>query len=143
MEIRDFLSGRHKLVIQTKAGSVVRGYLKSQSLARGKLYVTTLESQDIAVDVEKLKAIFFVRDFDGDKKYFEQKLLEEEPERKGLRVRIRFEDNETMEGVTDNSLELIQSPGFFFWPADAGANNALIYIVKSALVGFKIIGVKV
>lgn len=137
------LSGRHKLVLRLKSGKVVRGYMKSQSLAHGKLYVTTAEGQDVAADVEKLKGVFFVREFEGDKRYFEKKLFDSEPERKGLRVRIRFEDNETMEGVAENSLELLQSPGFFFWPADSGSNNLLVYVVKSALVGFKVLGIKV
>jgi len=142
MEVRDFLAGRHKLIVRLKSGKSLRGYLKSQSIPRGKLQVTTLEGQDITVDIEKLKGVFFVRDFQGNKSYFETKLLEEDPEREGLRVRVRFEDNETMEGVTENSLEVLQGPGFFFWPADPSANNLLIYVVKSSLIGFKIIGVK-
>ena len=65
-----------------------------------------------------------------------------DPERKGLRVRLRFEDNETLEGVVENSVDLLQAAGFFFWPADANANNELIFVVKSALLGFRVLGVK-
>jgi hypothetical protein len=142
-ELKDLLAGRHKLVARPKgAGSPLRGFLKSPGLVRGRLHLTTVEGQDLAVEVEKLKAVFFVRDFEGDRSYFESKLIETEPERKGLRVRCRFEDNETMEGVAENSLEFLQGAGFFFWPADPGANNRLIYVVKSALLGFKVLGVK-
>jgi len=142
MEVRDFLAGRHKLIARLKSGKSLKGYLKSQSIARGQLHLTTFEGQEITVDIEKLKAVFFVRDFQGNKSYFENKLLREDPERIGLRARVRFDDNETMEGVVENSLELLQGPGFFFWPADHSANNLLVYVVKSALLGFKVLGLK-
>jgi hypothetical protein len=47
-----------------------------------------------------------------------------------------------LEGVTENSLELLTDPGFFFWPGDVHSNNRLIYVLKSALIGFSILGVK-
>ncbi|MGH9389500.1 MAG: DUF6982 domain-containing protein, partial [Vicinamibacteria bacterium] len=60
----------------------------------------------------------------------------------GVRARLRFEDNEMLEGVTENSLELLVNPGFFFWPGDAQSNNRLIYVLKPALIGFSVLGVK-
>jgi hypothetical protein len=58
-----------------------------------------------------------------------------------LRARIRFEDNESLEGITENSLELLVNPGFFFWPGDPKSNNRLIYVVKTALIGFTVLDV--
>lgn len=143
MDIKNFLSGPRKIVVRTKQGEAFRGYVKSARwISRSSLRMTTPEDRELTLDFEQLKAIFFVREFEGDKSYFETKLLESDPEQKGLRVRLRFDDNETMEGVAENSLELLQAPGFFFWPADAGANNQLIYVIKSALLGFRVIGVK-
>jgi hypothetical protein len=142
MELRDFLGGRHKLVVRLKDGRVLRGNLSAATLTRGQLSMTTVAGEAFTVDVEKLKAVFFVRTYEGDKGYFENKLLESDPERHGLRVRVRFDDDETMEGVAENSIDLLQGPGFFLWPADGGANNQLIYVVKSALLGFKVIGIK-
>ena len=83
---------------------------------RGDLRMQNSEGRDLPLDLEQLKGIFFVRDYQGNKEYLEDKNLNGDPERKGLRVRIRFEDNETMEGVIENSLEILQENGFFFWP---------------------------
>ena len=47
-----------------------------------------------------------------------------------------------MEGVMENQLDLLQADGFFFWPADPAANNSLIFVVKAALLGFWVLGVK-
>jgi hypothetical protein len=116
--------------------------MDSRSLARGVLRMKNLEGRDLPLDLDQLKGIFFVRDYEGDKEYLENKVLTSDPERKGLRIRIRFEDNETMEGVVENSVELLQAAGFFFWPADPQANNELIFVVKSSLLGFRVIGIK-
>ena len=102
----------------------------------------SVEGGDLPLDLEQLKGIFFVRDYEGDRSYLETKSLTSDPERKGLRVRLRFEDNETLEGVVENSVDLLQAAGFFFWPADANANNELIFVVKSSLLGFRVLGVK-
>ena len=104
--------------------------------------MTTLEGQELPVDLGQLKGVFFVRDFKGNENYLESKILTSDPEQPGLRVRLRFEDNETMEGVVENGLDLLQAAGFFFWPADPDANNSLIFVVKGALLGFRVLGVK-
>ena len=104
--------------------------------------MTILEGEELPVDLSQLKGVFFVRDFKGNENYLETKILTTDPDEPGLRVRLRFEDNETMEGIVENGLDLIQASGFFFWPADPEANNSLIFVVSSALLGFRVIGVK-
>lgn len=141
--LKEFLASQPKIVVSTRNGERFRGFLeKGRSLPRGELHMKTPEGRDLPLDLEQLKGIFFVRDYEGDRAYLEDKALTADPERRGLRVRLRFEDNETMEGVVENSLDLLQSVGFFFWPADPDANNQLIFVVKSALLGFRVLGVK-
>ncbi len=141
--LKEFLSSRPKIVARSRNGERFKGYLlEGRSLPRGILRMRSIEGGDLPLDLEQLKGIFFVRDYDGDRSYLETKSLTTDPERKGLRVRLRFEDNETLEGVVENSVDLLQAAGFFFWPADVKANNELIFVVKSALLGFRILGVK-
>lgn len=143
MKLKEFLSNRPKVIARTKLGDRFKGYLQDgRALLRGDLRMQNPEGRDLPLDLEQLKGVFFVRKYEGNKEYLEDKTLSGDPERKGLRVRIRFEDNETMEGVVENSLEILQSGGFFFWPADPQANNELIYVVKSSLLGFRVLGVK-
>ncbi len=144
MTLKELLSGRPKIVARTKSGKCLKGYLRDGRvlITRGILRMTTVDSQELPVDLNQLKGVFFVRDFDGNKHRLENKILLSDPERPGIRVRLRFEDNETMEGVIENGLDLLQASGFFFWPADPEANNDLIFVMKSALLGFRVLGVK-
>lgn len=141
--LKELLSGRPAVIARSKQGQLIPGYLdKGRLLLRGILKMTDPGGESLPVDLHKLKGVFFVRDFAGDRDYLEEKTLVHDPNRAGLRTRIRFDDNETLEGVTENSLELLLSPGFFFWPGDPNSNNRLIYVVKSALIGFTVLGVR-
>jgi hypothetical protein len=143
VNLKEFLASRPKVIARAKHGDRFKGYLQDgRALMRGDLRMQNFEGRDLPLDLEQLKGIFFVRDYQGNKDYLENKSLTRDPDRKGLRVRIRFEDNETMEGVVENSLEILQENGFFFWPADPKANNELIFVVKSSLLGFRVLGVK-
>ena len=141
--LKDLLNARPAVIARTKQGQLIPGYLdKGRLLSRGILKMSDANGEPLPVDLHKLKGVFFVRDFSGDRDYLEEKTLSADPNRIGLRARIRFEDNETLEGVTENSLELLVSPGFFFWPGDPKSNNRLIYVVKMALIGFTILSVR-
>lgn len=141
--LKEFLNGRPPVIARARTGQLVPGYLeKGKLLNRGILKMTDVSGVPVPIDIHKLKALFFVRDFSGNRDYLEEKTLVEDPPRPGLRARVRFEDNEMLEGVTENSLELLTDPGFFFWPGDQRSNNLLIYVLKSALIGFSILGVK-
>jgi hypothetical protein len=143
VKIKDYLSDRPRIIARSKHGERFKGYLEDgRALMKGELHMKTPEGLTLPLDMERLKGVFFVRNYEGNKNYLESKILTSDPERKGLRVRIRFEDNETLEGVVENSIEPLTSAGFFFWPADPEANNELIYVVKSALIGFRVLGVK-
>ncbi|MGH9324570.1 MAG: DUF6982 domain-containing protein [Vicinamibacteria bacterium] len=141
--LKELLAGRPAVIARTRHGGLVPGYLdKGKLLTRGVLKMSDASGGPIPIDIHKLKAVFFVRDFVGNRDYLEEKTLVHDPERLGLRARLRFEDNETLEGVTENTLELLVNPGFFFWPYDDQSNNRLIYVLKSALIGFSILAVK-
>ena len=141
--LKELLSDRPKVIARTNQGQLVPGYLdKGQLLPRGILKMSDANGEPLPVDIHKLKGVFFVHDFTGDGDYLEEKSLQTDPNRLGVRVRIRFDDNESLEGVTENTLDLLTSPGFFFWPCDPNSNNRLIFVVKSALIGFAVLGVR-
>lgn len=92
-------------------------------------------AQDIKT--EDLKAVFFVKDFEGRPEYSEVKIFPERlPTSKGRKIAVLFKDNELLTGFTlayDKN-----RPGFFMMPADEMSNNDRIYVVASAVkeVGF-------
>ena len=80
------------------------------------------------IDVEKLKALFLVKDFDGNKHYDEE--YADEVSGAGRKIRVTFSDGEKITGYT-----LGYSPdrqGFYITPADVNSNNVRIFVVKSA-----------
>ena len=96
--------------------------------------------EDIALD--NVKAVFFVKDFSGQTSHVDLLFHDRVPPMESLWIRIRFDDGETIEGIIHNTLEYILGPGFFMAPADPIGNNWLIYVSKSKLTGFEILGLR-
>ena len=80
------------------------------------------------ISVEDLKAVFFVKDFEGNKTH--QYSYDDNIAGGGKKIKVRFFDGETVVGYT-----LGYSPdrqGFFLTPADLQGNNERIFVVRSA-----------
>ncbi|HVP58045.1 MAG TPA: hypothetical protein VMU02_08080 [bacterium] len=89
-------------------------------------------SEAVLVQVEDLKAIFFVKDFAGKPEYRESKVFPDEvPAAKGHKIAVVFKDGETLTGFT-----FAYDPGrsgFFIVPTDAKSNNERVFVVRSAV----------
>lgn len=96
----------------------------------------------VTVPLDNLKALFFVKTFEGRTDYQEIKFFDSHPPVEGLWVRIRFFDGEASEGVVHNSLHHLTSPGFFLKPPDPESNNEYVYVLKSSLTDFRVLGVR-
>lgn len=96
----------------------------------------------VKVKLDDLKALFFVKSFEGSKAYHEVKFFNSQPLLEGLWVRLRFKDNESTEGIIYNSLINLVSPGFFLKPPDPSSNNEIVYVLKDSLSDFRILGVR-
>ena len=147
---------RLKLVAHKKSGQLVKGYAdlsvpldrhgNPESSAIGLPKSIHLDpadhgrSQNIAL--ETLKALFFVKSFEGDPSYAETKFFNPEPKIEGLWVHLTFEDSEVTEGIVHNGLELLNDAGFLMKPPDPQSNNNAVYVMKSSLTNFRVVGVK-
>src|SRR5262249_24081304 len=83
-----------------------------------------------------LKALFFVRDFDGDAGYVEEQTFEGAAH--GRRLQVTFFDNEVLVGTT-----LSYRPDgqvFFVRAADPRANNLRVFVVTSAVLHIRFLG---
>jgi hypothetical protein len=87
-------------------------------------------SKAISVSLRDLKALFFVRSYEGDRRHREYKLFDRVKVR-ARKVLIRFSDGEVLVGLTVGYSP--DKPGFFVTPADPDSNNLRIYVLNQAV----------
>jgi len=89
-----------------------------------------------------MKALFFVKSFEGNRQYSEIKFFNGEPKIEGLWVHLTFSDNEKTEGIVHNSVSFLTEPGFLMKPPDPNSNNQAVYVMKESLTAFRVVGVR-
>jgi hypothetical protein len=135
---------KRKVIVRKLSGEIVKGYMESNpDLTHGNSIVLTSLTDDlIHVPKQEMKALFFVRKFTGNKEYSEVKFFESQPRIDGLWVRLKFHDNETIEGIVSNTIRFLVDDGFFLKPPDPNSNNRLMFVLKVALRDFTVLGVQ-
>ncbi len=135
---------KRKVIVRKVNGEILKGYVEPDldPVKGDEITISSLTEETISVPKKELKALFFVRKFSGNKDYSEVKFFESQPKIDGLWVRLCFYDNETIEGIVSNSIGLLGEDGFYLKPPDPSSNNRLMYIVKSALKDFTVLGVQ-
>lgn len=81
------------------------------------------------IDITKLKALFFVRDFEGNAAYNEKKGFFAR-QNHGKKVMVDFKDGEVVFGYT--LAYSSQGLGFFLFPGDPESNNEKMFVVHAA-----------
>jgi hypothetical protein len=145
-----------KVVAHKKDGSLVKGFTldvpefyrqsldKQASVAPPEILQLRTPDNGACVKVvlKDLKALFFVKSFEGSTHYNEIKFFKAHPLQDGIWVRLRFADNESTEGVIFNSIQFLVNRGFFLKPPDPHSYNEIVYIMKESLNDFRILGVR-
>jgi hypothetical protein len=119
------------------------GALTAESQGRNNIRLTRLDSgatEDVGLG--DVKAVFFVHDFAGTTDRRDLRFHDHLPATQCLWVRVRFDDGETIEGLINNSQEFVLGDGFLMAPTDTLGNNWLIYVVKSKVMGFEVLGLR-
>jgi hypothetical protein len=93
------------------------------------------------IPLEGVKAIFFVHSFEG-KSHEDLRFHDHLPAPDCLWVRATFDDGEVIEGLIANNQSYLLRPGFYMSPIDPEGNNWLIYVIKSKLREFHILGLR-
>ncbi len=123
----------HKVVVRYKNGAVVKGTTSDFAPNRTSFTLTPAgppAGAGVSVQIEDLKAVFFVHTFEGNREYREQKLRIPEGAI-GRRYLLTFTDGETMRG-TALGVNLSRY-GFLLFPSDTGGNNKRIFVVHTAV----------
>ena len=139
-------SDSRRVIIRYTNGAVVRAYLSEEDIRGlnadppGQLIIRTTEGNQEAVEVAELKAIFFVKSFEGSQDYSEFKVFTQQPSGKGVWVRVHFQDGEVMEGIAPNALGTFAGSVFSLTPPDPQSNNQTVIVSKRCLENMQVLG---
>ena len=87
-------------------------------------------SRPLKLQLVGLKALFFVKKYEGNPRYEEKKTFNPARLLTGQKIKALFKDGELMVGTSSGYKP--NRPGFFLVPADENSNNVLCFVLKSA-----------
>jgi hypothetical protein len=119
---------RNKVVAHFKDHTVAKGVCNNFFPNKLFFNLETPSGESSRIDVKNLKAVFFTKDFEGDKDRNDD--YSHEIRGAGRRLWVEFDDGEVIVGYS-----LGYSPdrqGFFLTPADVNGNNERIFVVSNS-----------
>jgi hypothetical protein len=116
----------NKIVVRLKDGTLKKGSTIDFSPNKKSFRLNLVNGETETLNIDELKAIFFVKDLEGNKDH-EVTYTGIVPGG-GRKVRIEFTDGEILIGYTQGySPERL---GFFVIPADTKNNNERIFVIS-------------
>jgi hypothetical protein len=134
-------STHKKVVIRKMDRDSINGYVAPAHFVReGKLELLNTAGNVVAIDLRDIKGVYFVREF-GDSESLSRKRFTSRPRTEGLWVRLKFKDNEILEGMMPNDLNQASPEGFLINPPDLRSNTQRIFVPRSALDSLTVLAV--
>jgi hypothetical protein len=93
-------------------------------------------TEEIFISFCDLKAVYFVRDFDGQ---IGKKLVSPETQLHGVRMKLTFHDGEVIVGATAQAYNP-HSPRFYFFPTDQTENTISMVVEREHLQDLETLG---
>ncbi len=119
----------NKIVIHFKDGSLLNGNTNDFFHNKESFHLNQRDGKITKIDVENLKAVFFVKDHKGDNDYIYE--YDSVVSGGGKKISVDFPDGETIIGYVLGYSP--QRQGFMMTPADIKGNNERIFIINSAV----------
>jgi hypothetical protein len=134
-------STHKKVVIRKMDRDSINGHVAPANFVReGKLELLNTSGNVVAIDLKDIKAVYFVREF-SDSEALSRKTFTSRPRTEGLWIRLKFKDNEVLEGMMPNDLSLTTAEGFLINPPDLRSNIQRIFVPRSALESLTVLAV--
>lgn len=127
-----------KLILRMKDGSMLRCSSRIPFSAAFQI-VSVIDSDGkvLKIPLSAIKAIFFVREFEGNSNYKAGNEFGEGSPKAGKIVSVEFCDGEVIKGRVLNIAE--DKTGFFLYPADPLDNNEKVFIVRNKDIIIKMV----
>ena len=117
------------------------GYLNPAMLARAEaIDLLSPDGEHLSILMAAVKSVYFVREF-AETFQPERKVFLSRPKLDGLWVRLRFQDEDVMEGIVANDLLDLLDNAVQLTPPDLHGNTLRLFIPRSALSEMKVLGV--
>jgi hypothetical protein len=141
----------HNVVVNLKNSNVLYGYYRTDndsddpgSVPNDLPVSMTIEPQaggtPVTFHLEDAKAVFFVNSFAGSPTQQDVRFFDSLSIHPYLWVRLAFQDGEIMEGRVSNDIALLTKNAFQLFPVDELTNNRSLFVPKTSLSSFQIIG---
>ena len=124
-----------KVVLRYSDGRLSKGFTEDFFPNKDSFHLTPANnpsSGPTEVSMKDLKAVFVVRDFNGNPQYNERKEYIEGETPHGMKLEVTFADGEVMVGSTLLGYDP-KRQGNFMIPVDPNSNNIRVFIVSSAV----------
>jgi hypothetical protein len=141
----------HNVVVNLKNSNVLYGYYNTDNASQDSGEVPadlptsmTIEPQGggpaVTFRLEDAKAVFFVNTFAGSPTQQDVRFFDSLSIHPYLWVRVAFQDGEIMEGRVSNDIALLTKNAFQLFPVDELTNNRSLFVPKTSLSSFQVIG---
>jgi hypothetical protein len=106
----------------------VKGYTNNFFPNKVFFHLESINGDSHRIEMEDLKAVFFTKDFEGNKAH--QYDYSHEIRGAGRKLRVEFNDGEVIVGYSlAYSADRL---GFFLTPADVNGNNERVFVLNDA-----------
>lgn len=138
---------KKKVVVKYQNEEIIKGWVEEFQPDRNYFIFYPLieysQEERVEINFNSLKAVFFVRDFIGDKNYkkvrtFDVYLKITPSQRKLI---VIFKDGENLYGTSHSYGKY--KVGFFVYPIDPKDNNDRIFVVHSAVESVRLMKIEI
>lgn len=124
----------NRVVVRYQDGRLLKGFTSDFFPNKDLFHLAPDEGGQAAKPVEvrmaDLKAVFFVKDFQGNPQHEERREFDGSRPVVGRKIQVMFKDGEQLLGTTQGYQP--GRPGFFIVPADAQSNIERCYVISAA-----------
>ena len=138
---------KKKAVVKYQNGEIIKGWVEDFRPDRESFILFPLieysEEESLEIKFSSLKAVFFVKDFIGDKDYKKVRTFNVDykitPSQRKLIV--NFKDGEHLYGTSHSYGKY--KVGFFVYPIDSKNNNERIFAVHKAIESVRLMEIEI
>lgn len=128
-----------KLVVRYLDGRVIKGHTLDFSSTKDSFHLLPLDDPTTSVEVRlsQIKAVFFVKDFLGQREYDERREFDGSHPVIGRKIQVTFNDGEVLAGTSE--VYMPNRKGFVLFPADRRSNAEKVFVVNGSVREVKFI----